>query len=81
MPPKKTEILDFEAALTELNTLIEQMEQGGIGLEESLKQFERGVFLTRHCQEALQAAEQKVSILIEKNAKAELAPYHPNEQE
>lgn len=87
MPKKKSEsienleTLDFEAALTELNTLVEQMEQGGIGLEESLKQFERGVFLTRHCQQALQAAEQKIAILVEKNGQTELAPYQPDEQE
>jgi exodeoxyribonuclease VII small subunit len=43
------------------------LEQGDLSLEESLKFFERGVTLTRICQKALQEAEQKVQILIEKN--------------
>jgi exodeoxyribonuclease VII small subunit len=56
---------DFETALSELNTLIVQMEQGGLSLEDSLKYFERGVALTRECQETLKAAEQKVQILTQ----------------
>jgi exodeoxyribonuclease VII small subunit len=45
---------------------VEEMEQGDISLEESLKKFERGIELTRTCQQALQEAEQKVQMLIEK---------------
>lgn len=55
---------DFEKALAELEQLVEQMEQGDLSLEESLKQFERGIALTRACQQALQTAEQKVQILL-----------------
>lgn len=61
----KKKSTDFETALDELNTLIEQMEQGGLSLEDSLKYFERGVALTRECQETLKAAEQKVQILTQ----------------
>jgi exodeoxyribonuclease VII small subunit len=57
---------NFEAAIAELETLVEEMEQGDISLEESLKKFERGIELTRTCQQALQEAEQKVQMLIEK---------------
>jgi len=57
---------NFEAAIAELESLVEEMEQGDISLEESLKKFERGIELTRSCQQALQEAEQKVQILIEK---------------
>jgi exodeoxyribonuclease VII small subunit len=59
----------FEKALEELETLVEQMEQGDLSLEDSLKQFERGVTLTRNCQQALKEAEQKVQILLEKDGK------------
>ena len=55
---------DFEAALAELEALVEKMEQGDLSLDQSLKQFERGVQLTRSCQQALQEAEQKVQILL-----------------
>jgi exodeoxyribonuclease VII small subunit len=54
---------DFEAALAELEQIVERLEQGEVSLEESLRQFERGVELTRSCQKALRQAEQKISIL------------------
>ena len=58
--------VDFEAAMAELETLVERLEQGDLPLEESLKAFERGVQLTRSCQTALKDAEQKVEILLKK---------------
>ena len=62
MSEKKPEI-DFEKALAELEQLVETMEKGELTLEESLQHFERGVTLTRTCQQALADAEQKVRIL------------------
>jgi len=61
--------------MEELEKLVEQMERGDISLEESLKSFERGIRLTRTCQQALQDAEQKVQILIEKNGQQTLEPF------
>lgn len=66
---------DFETALAELEELVETLEQGDISLDESLKQFERGVQLTRSCQQALQEAEQKVQVLIEKDGKQTLEAF------
>ena len=63
MSRKKSEI-DFEESLDKINRIVEEMESGGLSLEESLKRFEEGVLLTQHCQKALQAAEQKVQILL-----------------
>lgn len=68
---KKDSSPDFETALEELEALVEQMEAGEITLEESLQHFERGILLTRTCQEALKAAEQKVSILLKDNHAAD----------
>ena len=65
MPAKKT--VNFEKALAELEKLVEEMEQGKLSLEESLKRFEKGIALTTDCQQALQKAELKVQELIEKN--------------
>lgn len=64
--------LDFEAALAELETLVASMESGELGLEASLKAFERGVALTRHCQNALKNAELKVKVLTEQNTLEDL---------
>jgi exodeoxyribonuclease VII small subunit len=65
---KKTdaERFDFEAALEELEELVTKLEKGDLPLEESLKEFERGVALTRSCQKELKQAEQKVNLLTEK---------------
>ena len=54
---------DFEAALAELEAIVARLEQGELPLEESLRQFERGVVLTRLCQKALSQAEQKIRVL------------------
>ena len=67
----KTDDLDFEAAMAELEGLVERMEAGDLPLEETLKQFERGVTLTRQCQSALKEAEQKVQILSGSGENAE----------
>lgn len=72
---KKDNKFDFEKALQELENLVEKMEEGDMSLEESLKQFERGVALTRSCQKALADAEQKVRILLKNAGKDELAPF------
>ncbi len=69
------EPFDLEAALVELNQLVEQMEQGGSSLEESLKNFERGIALTRACQTALKTAEQKVQLLLEQNGRPTLTSF------
>lgn len=58
-----TQIADFEGALDELDTLVEQMEAGDLTLEESLQAFERGIALTRSCQQALKQAELRVRTL------------------
>ena len=72
---KKQSAFNFEKSLDELEQLVDHMEQGELSLEQSLKEFERGVELTRHCQTALQEAEQKVEILLQKSSDAELAPF------
>ncbi len=62
MPKKRAP--NLENALEELEMLVVQLERGDTSLEEALKLFEKGVSLSRHCQQALQEAEQKVDILM-----------------
>jgi len=57
------EKLDFEGALNELETLVEKLESGDLGLSESLKHFEKGVGLSRRCHALLDDARQKVTVL------------------
>ncbi|MDA1343581.1 MAG: exodeoxyribonuclease VII small subunit [Methyloglobulus sp.] len=73
--PKKKASPSFEDTLAELEQLVNRLERGDISLEESLQCFERGVSLTRSCQKALQEAEQKVQILIDKNGSQALESF------
>ena len=72
---KQSDALDFEAAMLELESLVERMEQGEQTLEQSLLDFERGIALTRSCQTALKETEQKIQQLIEINGQDELVPF------
>lgn len=77
---KKSAPIAFEKSLAELEALVEKLERGDVPLEESLKTFERGVALTRECQTALKAAQQRVDILLQKNGEATLAPFETAEE-
>ncbi|MDO5056560.1 MAG: exodeoxyribonuclease VII small subunit [Lautropia sp.] len=54
---------NFEEAMLELESLIEQMETGRLPLEASLQAYERGVGLVRHCRDKLAAVTQQVEVL------------------
>jgi exodeoxyribonuclease VII small subunit len=58
----------FETKLAELNTIVEKMEQPEVGLEESLKLYEKGIALTRECQKIIDQAEQKIAKLLEESS-------------
>ena len=68
----------FEDSLSRLEELVEQMENGDLSLEDSLKSFEAGIKLTRECQKALKSAEQKVKLLVEQNGEVVEKPFTPD---
>ena len=79
---RPSKVPDFEQALTELEALTERLERGDLPLDEALKLFERGVALTRHCQSSLQAAQQKVEILLKRGGELQAEPFEePDEDE
>ncbi|WP_417517812.1 exodeoxyribonuclease VII small subunit [Marinobacter sp.] len=75
-----TSIADFEKSLDELETLVRNLEQGELSLEQSLSAFERGVKLTRACQQALKSAEQRVEQLVQNgDGTLETRPFSPDD--
>ncbi|MDF1761925.1 MAG: exodeoxyribonuclease VII small subunit [Oleibacter sp.] len=78
---KTPKTFEFENALHELEALVATMEQGELSLEDSLQAFEQGIGLTRQCQQALSAAEQRVQILMERNGASEAQPFLQNNDE
>jgi|APCry1669189534_1035231.scaffolds.fasta_scaffold230243_2 exodeoxyribonuclease VII small subunit len=65
--PTEPVAVSYEAALAELETLVEQMEGGQLDLESSLAAYRRGSALLKFCQGQLAAAEQQVKILEGEN--------------
>ena len=72
---KKPENLSFEDALSELERIVAELEQGDVSLDDALKQFERGINLVRNSQSKLEQAQQKVAILLNQNENAALSPF------
>ncbi len=57
--------IDFEQHLAELEQIVAEMERGEMTLERSLCAYEAGIALTRKCQAALDAAQQRIAVLTE----------------
>lgn len=74
MTEKTDKLPDFEKSLEELEGLVEKLESGDLSLDESLKQFKRGVELTRHCQGVLEDAQQTVEQLLKVDDESSAAP-------
>lgn len=77
--PRKKKTPDFEYSLSELESLVQHLEQGDISLEASLEAFEQGIKLTRECQTLLDQAEQKIQILKESKGELVTEPFSPSE--
>lgn len=79
MNEKSKHKVGFEQALTDLENLVEQLESGELSLDQSLKQFKRGVELTRHCQGILEQAQQTVEQLMVANDESSAVPFESND--
>ncbi|KTC74487.1 exodeoxyribonuclease VII small subunit [Legionella birminghamensis] len=58
-----SQTIHFEKSMQELEEIVKQLERGELMLEDSLKQYEKGIHLARQCQEVLTQAEQKIEML------------------
>jgi len=68
MPQSKNRKMpDFEKSLAELEKIVERMERGEQTLDDTLKDFERGMALSEKCQISLDQAQQKVEKLVKKH--------------
>jgi exodeoxyribonuclease VII small subunit len=54
---------NFEAAMAELDLLVEKMESGQLPLEESLSAYQRGAELIKYCEKVLSDAQQRIQVL------------------
>ena len=77
---KKSDSPSFEETLSELNTIVDEMENGDLPLHVALEKFERGIALSRQGQKSLEQAEQKVKILLNEQGEDRLQPLHDDKQ-
>lgn len=66
--PVNTGTLSYEQAVSRLEAIVERIESGEIGLDESMALYEEGVKLGKRCREALLAAEQRIEVLSRETA-------------
>jgi exodeoxyribonuclease VII small subunit len=71
----------FEDAMRELEAIVKRLESGELSLEESLKTFEQGVALSKHCFQKLEEAEKRVSILMKDESGLKRAPFDTGDNE
>ncbi len=71
--------LNFEAALTRLEAIVDEMESGKMMLEELIIRYEEGMKLVKICQERLASAEQRIEIITRNHGgKAAVKPFEPS---
>jgi exodeoxyribonuclease VII small subunit len=68
---------NFEQSLAQLEALVSQLESGDLPLDQALASFEQGVRLTRECQGALSAAQQKVQLLLQRGESLVMEDFEP----
>jgi exodeoxyribonuclease VII small subunit len=64
MTKNDSQPLKFEAAIQDLEQVVEQLESGDLSLEDALATFEKGVGLVRYCNQKLSEVEKKVELLV-----------------
>ena len=72
-----TESPSFEHSLEQLEVLVSELESGDLPLDQALARFEQGVRLTRECQGALSAAQQKVQLLLQRGENITMEDFDP----
>jgi len=73
----ETSEMTFEQALAELDKIVRELEDGSVGLEQSLSRYEVGIALLKRCYSQLSAAEQKIVQLagLDEEGKPRLEPF------
>ena len=58
---------NFEESMKKLETIVTELENGNLNLEDSIKKFEEGMAISKKCNEILEEAEKKITVLIKKD--------------
>lgn len=72
--------MNFEESMKKLETIVTELENGNLNLDESVKKFEEGMKIAKQCNNILENAEKKITILLEKNGDFEEKPFDTNNE-
>jgi exodeoxyribonuclease VII small subunit len=78
-PQKKDEGQNFEKSLAKLETIVNEMESGKLGLDEMIRRFEEGQALVKFCTDKLNEVERKIEILVKKGEELVAEPFESDE--
>lgn len=71
---------NFEQSMESLENIVTELEDGKLNLDESVKKFEEGMKIAKKCNNMLENAEKKISILLEKNGELEESEFDTNKE-
>ena len=71
---------NFEKSMENLENIVTELEKGELNLDESVKKFEEGMKIAKQCNNNLENAEKKITILLEKNGDFEEKPFDTNNE-
>ncbi|GAK39916.1 exodeoxyribonuclease VII small subunit [Paenibacillus urinalis] len=73
--------LNFEAAMAELEEVVNQLERGDVPLEQAIELFQRGMKLSQMCNQKLEQVERKIEMIVEEDGEFRKQPFGGNEDE
>lgn len=68
---------DFEKSLERLETIVQEMETGGLSLEKMMRHFEEGMRLVKFCSAKLNEVERKIEILVKQDGTTRRELFEP----
>ncbi len=63
--------VDFEKSMEELEKIVAKLEKGDLNLDDSVKEFEKGMKISKECNNILESAEKRITILLQKEGNIE----------
>ena len=71
---------NFEKSMQDLENIVTELEKGELNLDESVKKFEEGMKIAKQCNNILENAEKKLTILLENNGNLEEKSFETNNE-
>ncbi len=71
---------NFEKSIQDLENIVTELEKGELNLDESVKKFEEGMKIAKQCNNILENAEKKITILLENNGNLEEKSFETNNE-